>query len=96
MATLETSEIDVGRAGRLGRHLNVHLGVEIDFILHDLVDDDLHFVVVLGIHQRPRAAVKLHQSLLDQGGKLETAADLFDNRASSRSSSIIFDPFPTH
>ena len=74
-SALQITEVDVQRAGLLrSGHLHVHLGVEKNLVLHDLVDDDLHLVVVLRIDQGSRPGVDLHKPLLDERRELEAAA----------------------
>ena len=51
----------------------------IDFVLHDLLDDNRHLVHPPSVDQRTRPLVQRDHPLLDQGGQLEPAADLVDD-----------------
>lgn|GEM_PF-1139947 len=50
-----------------------------DLLLHDLVDDDFEVGPTIALNERTGSVNELAKATLDQGGQLETAAELLDD-----------------
>jgi len=73
-------EIERGTGlGGLAGDAKIHRGVEEDFVLLDLLNHDLHFVIAVDVNERPAAGVEGDETLLNEGGEFEPAANLVDD-----------------
>ena len=78
---LQIAQVELHRLARALEvgHANFVRSVQVDLVLDDFLQHDLHLVLRAGIHERPAAGVQLNEPLLDEGRQLKAAADLVDD-----------------